>query len=297
VLAIAGDYSGARDYNLKALDLRMEWMNRLPGDREAQRGVASSYQELGNHYESLGDWNEVLKCRLKALEILDKLNSEGKVDRSLRLAWALANKRYGKALGRRNEPELAMSFLQRALLIEKGEAEKYQHYGPLLMNLSFTHFLIANQYLERGEYPLALKAMTESYEIRRDLARVDPKDVRAASLLSTSTLGLGRIYTRMGKFREAMENIRESLSIREELAQRDPKNAGARGEIAEASAALADLLFERRRYAEAREAYARANEIYSDLLANKKLVAELKEEAARVSRRLQETQARLDAQG
>ena len=295
VLAIAGDYEGARDYNLKALDLRMEWVNRTPGEREARRGVAASYQELGGHYESLGDWKNVLKCRRKALEILDELNSGGPSDRSLRLAWALANKRYGRALARQHEYELALSFLQRALLIEKTEVAKGPFHAPLQMNLSFTQYSLGNMFLEKGEYPQALVSMQESYDIRRALARSDPKDVRAASVLSTSILGIGRVYTRMGRYKDARSKIEESLAIREELAQRDPNNAGAKGEVAEASAALGDLFYATRQWEDARDNFARANSIYSELLQQKKLVAELKEEAARVNRLMHETDGKLNA--
>jgi hypothetical protein len=122
--------------------------------------------------------------------------------------------------------------------------------------------------------------------MRVELASADPKDWRAASLLATARLQHGRALLAVGQWVPAVAGIRASLDARKELYSRNPKNSGARGEIAEASAALADALAERQLWPDAVPLYETAASIYSEMQKKESLTAELAEEPARVNRAL-----------
>ena len=79
-----------------------------------------------------------------------------------------------------------------------------------------------------------------------------------------------------------MAELRQSLTLREQLSERNPKNSGARGEIAEAAAALGDALAQDGQRQDALAQYERALAIYSELRSRGSLTAELGDEPARI---------------
>ena len=283
VLALTGDHAKAIEHEREALQLRMQWEAAAPDDPAAKRAVAVSLQEIAGDLDRFGRFEEALKNRGRVLEIMEQVAASGVSDNNFRLNLSLAHRHYGRSLARlRRFPE-ALASMERALAIERDALARNPVRVGNRTAVAYTLFDIGGLLTKMGDAKRALPLLAEAVQMRLELADADPKDWRAASLLASARLQHGRTLIALGRWVEGVTNIRQSLEARKELSARNPKNSGARGEVAEASAALADALAERRLWADALPLYEAASAIYDDMKSKGSLTMELAEEPARVA--------------
>ena len=281
--SLVGDLQGALDWEVRARDVREVWVKTHGEDRAMRRGLAGSLQSIAGHLDQLGRYEESLRVRRQALEMVEQLNASGPVDTNLRLALALANKRVGRSLHRNRNYAEAIPYFLKALEIEKQEVARDAVRVNSRVNLSFTWNDMGITQLARGEYTVALECFQEALKLREELVRSNPKDVRSASLLANTKLRIGMALAKLQRVREGLKWMDESLQSREELAAKDPRNSGAQGEVAEVCAALGDTHLQARKPRQAREYYERAQSIFADLRRQGKLAADFRNEPDRLS--------------
>ena len=284
-LALIGAHTAAMDEEQTALQLRQQWQNAAPNDPQAKRAVASSWQELAGDLDRMGRFEEALSNRYRSLSILEEVNASSPSDSNLRLALALSNKRLGRSLVRVGRADEAISRTETAIALERAEVARNPVATGPRSSLAFSLNDLGMALIGKREPAKALVPLTEAMQIRTEIAGADPRDWRAGNLLATARLHYGRALFASGNLTKGIAELRRALAEREELATRNPKNTGARGEIAEGSAALADALG---RTAEARALYGRSLSIYRELQAQGKLTAELALEPRRIELRLQD---------
>jgi tetratricopeptide (TPR) repeat protein len=128
-----------------------------------------------------------------------------------------------------------------------------------------------------------MKWFNEALKLRLELVRSNPKDVRSASILAATKLRIGSRLVELRKGNEGIQLLHESLQSREQLSAKDPKNSRARGEIAEACAALGDAYLKDGKRRLAREHYKRAHAIFGELRSQSTLSADFLSEPDRIS--------------
>ncbi|HYP09769.1 MAG TPA: serine/threonine-protein kinase [Bryobacteraceae bacterium] len=291
--AMLSDHQGSLELELRMRAMREEWVKNHPADRSARRTLAANLQSIAGRLDLLGRYEESLGVRRQALGMVEDLHASGPVDSNLRLALALAYKRLGRTLHRTRRYEEAIPNFLKALAIEQQEVQRDPVSVTSRVNLSFTWNDMGFTQVARGDPAKAFECYREALKLREELVRSNPKDVRSASLLATTRLRLGALLAKTGKTEDAVRLMRESLQAREQLAAKDPDNLGARAEVAEASAALADVYLQTRRAPLARDLYERAHGIFAELRGLGKLSADFVGEPDRLAAAL----AKLSAKG
>ncbi len=281
--AVMGDHQGALDLDIRSREVREAWLKGHPEDRPIRRALAANLQSIGGRLDQLGRYEESLAVRRQALAMVQDLSVSGPVDSNLRLALALANKRLGRTLHRTKRYDEAIGYFLKALEIEKQEVERDPVGVTGRVNLSFTWNDMGVTQVAREKNEEAMKCFNEALKLRLELVRSNPKDVRSASLLAATKLRIGSTLVGMRKTDEGVKLLLESLQSREQLSAKDPKNSGARGEIAEACAALGAAYLQARSSVLARDHYKRAYVIFKELRDQGKLPAQFQTEPDRIS--------------
>ena len=211
--SVVGDLVGALDWEIRAREVREAWVKKHAEDRAMRRALANSLQSIAGHLEQLGRYEEALKVRRQALEMVEQLNASGPVDSNLRLALALANKRLGRSLHRSKNYSEAIPYFLKALEIEKQEVARDTVRVNSRVNLSFSWNDMGVTQLARGEYKAALECFEEALKLREGLVESNPKDVRSASLLATTKLRIGMTLAKLQRAPREAEVAERSAAI------------------------------------------------------------------------------------
>ncbi|MBC7928130.1 MAG: protein kinase [Bryobacteraceae bacterium] len=283
VLAVTGDSMRALEEDQKALSINNAWLSAMPDDGAARRAVAFVLQELAGDLDRLGRFTQALETRRSVLAIFRELVAKGQNDSPLRLQLALANKRLGRSLLRVKQLAESKANAEAAIAIEREELAKAPLSPNIRSALAYSLTDLGVVLRASGDPRKAVWPITEGLSIRDELVRADPKDWRAGSLLAASRFELGKTFFAAGELPVAQEQLQKSLELRRELVVRSPGNTGAQAEVAEAAAALADVLQARRQDDIALPLYREASTVYMELRRRGSLTEELGDEPARVA--------------
>jgi non-specific serine/threonine protein kinase/serine/threonine-protein kinase len=285
VLAVVGDHAGAIAEEQKALAIREAWLRANPNETAAKRAVAGSLQELAGDYDRLGRFADALENRRRVLFILQGVRATTTPDTSLNVALALAHKRLGRSLVRTGQTHAALPHFNTAIEIERAEMALNPVAPARRTNLAFSLQDMGLALEANKEYARAIPYFEEALRLRTDLSKADPNDWRVASTVAASRLHLGGCMVRIGK-RDGMTQVEQALALREQLAARSPRNTGARAEVAESYAALADAYAHTGQTPRTHPLYEKALAIYNELSAKGSLSAEVAGDRNRIARLL-----------
>jgi non-specific serine/threonine protein kinase/serine/threonine-protein kinase len=285
VLAVTGDHAGAIAEELKALAIREAWLRANPTETAAKRAVASSLQELAGDYDRLGRFSDALENRRRVLFIIQGIRATTTPDTSLNVALALAHKRLGRSLIRNGQIPAAMAHFNTAIDIERAELARNPVGPARRANLAFSLQDMGLAHEANKEYARALPYFEEALRLRTDLSKADSNDWRVASTVASSRLHVGACMVKAGN-PAGVPHLEQALASRQQLAARSPWNMGARAEVGEAHAALADAYAHLGHDARARPLYEEALTIYDELSQKGSLSAEVAGDRERLGRLL-----------
>ncbi len=294
LLALTGHHLEALAEDQKAIAIYQAWVTATPNDPAARRALASGLQEVAGDLDRLGRFEQALENRRKVLGILEDLNNTAaSPDPGLRLQMALAQKRVGWSILMLRRPVESQKYFEASAAIEREELQKAPLSPTIRSALATSLIDIGIALRAAGDPRKAIWPITEGLSLRDELVKADPKDWRAGSLLATARFQLGLTFRAMGELPQANSQLTRSLEMRRELAARNTRNAGARAEVAEAAAGVADVLLDEGREAEALELYREASRIFSEQRLKGALTEELGSEPIRVSSAVQELSRKL----
>ena len=161
--------------------------------------LATVYNNLGYAYGYLGDHNKALECKLKALEIYEKVLPPDHPD--LAISYGNVGTTYGD-LGDHNK---ALEFILKALEIHK------KVLPPEHPDLATSYNNVGTTYGELGDHKKALKFMLKALAIRE---KVLPPEHPA---LATSYNNVGITYGYLGDHKKALEFQLKALEIWEKV--------------------------------------------------------------------------------
>jgi tetratricopeptide (TPR) repeat protein len=195
----------------------------------------------------------------------------------------LANKRFGRSLLRAKRVPEAITMFERAIDIERAEVAKHPTRTSARSGLAFSLTDLGIGLAQAGQDQRSIEMFREGLKLRLLLANGDKNDWRAANLVATGRLLLGKALVKQGSRAAGIRELRLALTMRHELSERSPQNTGARAEIGEAATALADAYVAGGQTALARPLYTEALTIYQELQKRGSLTAELAGEPDRIA--------------
>ncbi len=193
-----GEYEKAMQYVNDALSLS----NSLPGvypdkgggkGRGWAKGIAASYNNIGNIYKNQGNYPDALKNYFASLKIREELGNKKGIAASYNNIGNIYTNQgnYSDAL----KNHFASLKIKEEIGDKGGIADSYNNIG--------------NIYYNQGNYPDALKNCFASLKIRKEIG---DKDGIAASYNN-----IGIIYMDQGNYPDALKNHFASLKIQEEI--------------------------------------------------------------------------------
>jgi len=193
ILAEKYDNLGAIDNWLKCLSIRIN----LYG--ENNKDVATSYNNLGNTYSKIAQYDKALEFVLKSLEIRKNIYGEINSD----VAWSYNT--LGSVYYYTSEYDKALDNFYKSLTIRK------QLFGETHKDVAISYNSIGAIYEKKVEYDKALEYLFKSLDIRKEL--YGEKNILVATLYNN----IGGVFYGKGDRERALEYHKKSLDIRKEL--------------------------------------------------------------------------------
>jgi signal transduction histidine kinase len=266
-----GDYAEALQYDLRCA--------KLYADEGDSLGLAKAYLDIGADYRDLGEYDEAYAYLTQSFRIARAHPGVLSNQDSLMLSVALHN--MGTVFGELGQYDLAYQHLMASSKIseairdaegpaytndelgelhrKKGDfnmAEENLRTAASLARQLRIRFLLprvqihlANLYLDKGDYPLALRYY--------DSVRAHETITNNRFALAECDLGSGRVMAKLGRYEEALKRYQQSLSVATQL--------NARNLALSNYSALASLYENRKDYANAL-AYHRQHDALRDSL-------------------------------
>ena len=189
----------------------------------------------------MGDYNNVLETRRKALEIYERISAIDPGSDEDRRGLALARTRMGSILAYRKQYGEALSHYMAALEIHTGLAQKHPNNLVYRLSVAQAYTNLGSTLARSGKPDHGLRQLAQGREIFEAAVAENPREVRSRTLLATNQVFTSRALAAAGRAREALPFAEAALAARLTLSQDNPANAGARGEVGEAHGALGDV--------------------------------------------------------
>ncbi len=188
-------YQEAFDLYERAIRLREEALQALPGDRDTRSRIAETYVNLSQLAGQCGKKEKSVECHDRAVAQLTSLIAEDPEDHAARLALATLRINWGYALRESNHAEEAIEELAKNIQDLNGMLKKEPSLFFARDRLYRSHALRAELY---GFLKLYEKAIPEFQEAIR-FAAADKRNVQQCFLAMA--------YARAGKHREAIHEM------------------------------------------------------------------------------------------
>ena len=275
-----GDYA----YYKESVEINLRFVRLSEATNGQNETTAKAYNNIGNVYRKLGDYDKALEYHFKALEIRKSLLRENNSDTAMSyinigavydelgdydkaLEYDFKALEIYKAVLGENHPDTAMSYnnigIVYSILGDYGKALEY-HFKSLEIQkvvLGENHPETAGSYnnigldqYKLGDYDKALEYYNKALKIRKDV--LGEKHPNTAN----SYDNIGIVYGDLGDYDKALECQFKALEIRKVvLGENHPENAGSYNNIGNVYANLGD-------YNKALEYYNKAFGIYIAVL-------------------------------
>ena len=175
----------------KAMDYARQSL-ALSGQIGYEKGIASSYNSIGNIFYLKGDFPEALKNYSVSLKINEEIGQKKNI--------ASAYNNIGNIYKQQGNYPEALKQYSTALKISEELMDKKSIAGAYL-NMGTIHYF-------QGNYPEALENYSASLKINEELGQKQG--------IASAYSNIGNIYRKQGKYPEALENFSGVLKISEE---------------------------------------------------------------------------------
>ena len=247
------DYINAEKHYLSALEI----YERLTKENPKNIGdLATTYNNLGNLYSNLGQYDKAEKYYMCALEIKERFATENPA--KYREGLALTYNNLGCLYGDLNQYDKAEKYYMCALEIKERLAENPAKYSG---DLARTCNNMGVLYKELNQYGKAEEYGLRALEILECLAKENPE--KYSGDLAATYNNMGVLYKELNQYGKAEKCYSGALEIYERLATENP--AKYRGDLAATYSNLGVLYGKLEQYDKAEEYYLRALEIREHL--------------------------------
>lgn len=265
VLKVRGDFNTALTYDRKALEAARQLSGMFPNDIGYRRLVAQNYTNMGATLVHHAQWDEAERMRRKALESFEELRALNPNDESTQRGLALANQRLALSLERKKVWSEIFRYQQKAIDLTSNLMSRHPNDTSIKQEYAGARYNYGRLLARAERYPEAVPHLEASTAIRRQIAQVDPKDMRNLSLLGSDLRRMAEVQVKLGNLVAARRFGEECLQLRQRVASTDVDNKGALGEVAEAWVLMGDVHLAGGNRGDAQRSYRNALEIFEPL--------------------------------
>ncbi|WP_165228142.1 serine/threonine-protein kinase [Aquisphaera insulae] len=250
----------------RALRFYRTFALRKSGRPEIRLEAAEAGLRAGDITLSLGQVGEAESAYRDALDVLEGLAREGRVEARYRAALAGGLDRAGRLATVTSRTDQAEAMLRRAVAIYEPLVAGSPRDSAHRSGLARARIDLGVVLLQGGHRAEAEKEFRAAGEDAEILVRDEPDVPRHHGGLGSSYSNLGQIAEETGRWEEARADLLRSVAEYQKQADGEPTRAEFRFELATANFKLAHLASETRRLDEAREAFRRSEAIVAALL-------------------------------
>ncbi len=222
-----GKSSQARDYLLRALEVRRDWAEAEPANKMVPQNIAASLGKLGSVSLMLGQVLEAEEFYKESLQLRKQWVEWDPANPTAKMELAGAYNAMGRLTlrqGKFDESETC-ALEARNLLAQVLETQPQDVY--LRWNTALFSNQLATVYLMGDKPQQAVREYSSSLGPLEALLEGDPQNARLRGNIIETHYGLGTAYHRLGQPRAA-EHYTKALELRRELVEEDPNNVAER---------------------------------------------------------------------
>jgi eukaryotic-like serine/threonine-protein kinase len=217
-----GNKTGALENYRKALEIHQALALSDPMNIEAQRGLATNYDRIGDALRTTGDAVGALESYNKALALREKFVT---ADADTRRDLGNSYDRIGDMLAATGNLVEALVSQRKALALREELASAELTNAKDRRTLFVSCIKVGDMLMKTGDTGEALESYRRAEVIREAMAAADPTNAQARREVAISQDKIGNALAAKGDTGEALESYRKALTIREALAAADPMNA------------------------------------------------------------------------
>jgi serine/threonine protein kinase/tetratricopeptide (TPR) repeat protein len=263
----AGPLASAGKLYQRGFEINQQLAAANPGDREAQRDLAISFEKLGNWRTLLGQLTEAATAYQRRLAIFRELANSDPSDARAKRDVGLACVTLSVAQLRTGQLSDAQSTCQEGVdVLQKLSAADPQD-PAIHSDLSAAYTILGDIHIRSSRASEALAAYQACLDISQRMAKAYPDEAEAQRDLANAFDRFGDIQLAFGRTDEALTAYEECYKIRRRMAEEDPSDFQAAREFSIACQHLGDARLEAGQHAEALEAHEKGLELNLKLTA------------------------------
>jgi len=226
----------------QAIQLLQQLVEQSPEHPEYRLSLARTYRELATFAGRRLPPEQIAAVRQKSLELVEKLAADFPANPDYRFELAETYAAVARSAGRQSVSEEDRHRLQEALRIETELVQQYPHVPDYQAALARLHTEWARLAAGANQWPEAEKHLRQAVTIQQSLADRFPDLLPYRMELARQTMLLSGVLHVQGKKEENRKLLEEAIQRAEKMLQRPDRAMLARGFLAWAYAAQAELL-------------------------------------------------------
>ena len=198
---------------------------------ELQRGLAISYERVGDVLLAQGKREEALAAFQKRLSIAQELADKDSGNTDLQSDLSVAFDKIGDVLLEAGKDEEALSAYQKGLVIRQKLVDSDRGNKLWQRSLATSYYKIGGTMLHAGKLDEALAAFQKTRAISQSLALGDPGNIQWQRDILMSSRMVAAVLQDQGKLDDALKAYRDTLAIALTQAKAFPKDVNWQGEL------------------------------------------------------------------
>jgi non-specific serine/threonine protein kinase/serine/threonine-protein kinase len=242
-----GDRQGAADSYRKALEISQALVRTNPGDTQARKYLARSYESLGNVLARIGRPTEAVANLRQAIAILEPLVVANPDDET---RYELSNgyQELGDLLGRPGmqnmaDPAAASENYRKALAINQAILDRQPGNQRFRMGAVILQMRIGDMQFEKDDLQGAMQAYRGALTAAEGFTATDPTNTKARLLMQQSYRKIALVQSYLAENNESLKNYEQALALAQSMASADPSDVQASMQLVIVSREMGDLLW------------------------------------------------------
>ncbi|HVO98142.1 MAG TPA: serine/threonine-protein kinase [Bryobacteraceae bacterium] len=258
----AGDSANARTISEKDLALAKAAADAHPNDPSQLYSLMLTQSTAADLLVNEKKYDEAIPVRQSILDLETRIASLKPGDEGTRSNLALAHKKLGALYGvMKRYPEANREYEAARAIDEQVAAANPR----AQLDLSYDYSDLGWVAIRLGDLPAALALYRKGLELRQAAAAADPRDMRAATAVASSTGRIGYLLRLMGDLTGALDGTQHAIVLWKQLADRPGAPVSASVDLAEAHTTAGQVYIAMKAFPRAAAEYEQAMRIYLSL--------------------------------
>ncbi|MGI8641126.1 MAG: protein kinase domain-containing protein [Pyrinomonadaceae bacterium] len=212
-LGVGGNFPARLENYQKAIKIHEELAETNPLNEKFQYGFASGLYDLGFASDQTSNNGNAILNYSKAIEIWQNLLNNNQSNAEFSRKLSKAYKFLGRVLEREKRNEEAIGNYQKSLSLDEARVAFDDVDAQAKLDLSASYMVFANLFLKTGNIKSAEEFCRQGLEIRKAVAKTDPSNTDALTLLARAYNTSGEIEQKNRNLPGAIGNYQLAITI------------------------------------------------------------------------------------